>query len=107
MIARFATKYKEAIPSFETLTGLLGIVPEAEKSEAAAPEANSETSALLKVLAAVTEWEEPAKKGSRTFNDKTFYESLAKQAESGRQLSPKQLFALKKMANKYSGNKEE
>jgi len=107
VIARFATKYKDAIPAFETLTGLLGIVPEGEKSEAAAPEANSETSALLKILAAVTEWEEPAKKGSRTFNDKTFYESLAKQAESGRQLSPKQLFALKKMANKYSGNKEE
>ena len=67
----------------------------------------NETGNLLKVLAAVTEWEEPAKKGNRTFNDKTFYESLAKQAESGRTLSPKQLFALKKMANKYSGNKEE
>ncbi|MFA6103964.1 MAG: type I DNA topoisomerase [Victivallaceae bacterium] len=109
VIARFATKYKDAIPTFETLTGLLGIVPEAGKSEtdAAAPEASSETSTLLKVLAAVTEWEEPAQKGNRTFNDKTFYESLAKQAEGGKQLSPKQLFALKKMANKYSGNKEE
>ena len=112
VIARFATKYKEAIPTFETLSGLLGIAaaPEAEKGEgdaAAAPQADNETGNLLKILAAVTEWEEPAKKGNRTFNDKTFYESLAKQAESGRQLSPKQIFALKKMANKYSGNKEE
>ncbi len=113
VIARFATKYKDAVPTFETLSGLLGITaaaaPDAEKGEgeAAAPQADNETGNLLKVLAAVTEWEEPAKKGSRTFNDKTFYESLAKQAESGRTLSPKQLFALKKMANKYSGNKEE
>ena len=111
MISRFAAKYKDAIPTIHTLNELLGTPPEAEGSapaaNAAGAEDSNETGTLLKILAAVTEWEEPVQKGSRTFNDKTFYESLAKQAESGRQLSPKQVFALKKMADKYSGKKEE
>jgi len=111
VISRFAAKYKDAIPTINTLNELLGTPPEAEGSapaaNAAGAEDSNETGTLLKILAAVTEWEEPVQKGSRTFNDKTFYESLAKQAESGRQLSPKQVFALKKMADKYSGKKEE
>ena len=52
-------------------------------------------------LAKVTDWAEPVKKGRRTFSDKSFYESLKKQYDGGRELSVKQVAALKKLVSKY------
>ncbi|MBR4956208.1 MAG: hypothetical protein IKZ31_00480 [Lentisphaeria bacterium] len=46
-------------------------------------------------------WAEPVKRGRFTFNDKDFYESLRGQFYNGKQLSPKQIAALQKLAAKY------
>ena len=69
--------------------------------EAAAPAASPETERLLEGLKAVTQWAEPVKRGRFTYDDKAFYESLAKQYAAGRRFSEKQQAALAKMAAKY------
>ena len=56
---------------------------------------------ILKAFAEVKTWAEPEKKGRRVYDDKEFYESLAKQRATGRILSPKQSAALMKLAAKY------
>ena len=48
------------------------------------------------------EWEEPVKKGARTFDDKKFFHSLKKQMESGKTLSEKQMNAFRRIAAKYA-----
>ena len=68
---------------------------------AAAPVASPETERLLEGLKAVTQWAEPVKRGRFTYDDKAFYESLAKQYAAGRRFSEKQQAALAKMAAKY------
>ena len=50
----------------------------------------------------MTEWAEPVKKGRFTFDDKVFYESVSRQFNSGKVLSPKQLAALEKLVEKYA-----
>ncbi len=66
-------------------------------------EAAKEISRMLESLAVVTAWEEPAKKGRRFFNDKSFYNSLREQFTQKGALSPKQVAALAKLAGKYAG----
>ena len=79
--------------------------PAGEGGETAAPAApaapNPEVTRLLEELGKVTEWAEPVKKGRFTYDDKVFYESLAKQHASGKILSERQQAALIKMAGKY------
>lgn len=55
----------------------------------------------LDFLASVTRWDEPVKKGRRVYDDRIFYDSLAKQKAKGKKLSEKQLAALAKLAAKY------
>ena len=46
-------------------------------------------------------WDEPIKRGKITYDDKKFFDSLKKQALSGKLLSSRQSAALVKMAEKY------
>jgi DNA topoisomerase-1 len=102
VLQRFALKYKESITDFEKLCGLMGMDPNAtEEQGAEKAEMSGEVKELLEILGKVTEWAEPVKKGRRVYDDKAFYESLVNQAQSGKTLSPKQVFALKKLAGKY------
>ena len=55
---------------------------------------------LLNVLQAVT-WDDPVKRGGRTFNDKRFYSSLADQVAQGKGLSEPQAAALRRLSVKY------
>ena len=57
---------------------------------------------LLEAFAKVTNWAEPRKVGRSVYDDKAFYESLLKQYNNGKVLSPKQVAALKKLGTKYS-----
>jgi DNA topoisomerase-1 len=104
VMARFAAKYSEFIQDFDQLAASLNI-PAATAPPAVPLAEQQEVTSLLNAMAAVTQWAEPVKKGGRTYDDKSFVDSIKKQFESGKQLSSKQLFALKKMAGKYV-NKE-
>jgi DNA topoisomerase I len=47
------------------------------------------------------EWDEPTKSRGRTYDDKKFFTSLRKQAESGKVLSEKQMGVMTRFATKY------
>lgn len=64
-------------------------------------EINSEIADLLKKMAQITTWEAPAQKGRFAFDDKKFFQSIEKQFKSKKQLSVKQIDAIKKLAVKY------
>ena len=73
----------------------------AQKAEAA--ERGVDTPALLDIFKAfdTVKFAEPVVRRGRTFDDKKFFDSLRKQAESGKLLSDKQLEALGKIAQRY------
>ncbi|HBC85508.1 MAG TPA: type I DNA topoisomerase [Lentisphaeria bacterium] len=104
-VKKLTTKYKEQLPSFADLSLKLSLdAPSAPAGGGtdAAPAANAdEIRDLLTSLSTVTAWEQPVKKGFRTFNDKSFYESLDKQFAAKGNLSVKQVAALKKLAGRY------
>lgn len=108
-LKKMAEKYRPQIPNFDQLAPLLGVAAGAAATGEAgdgapAPARNAEVEAILEKMSKFTAWAEPTKKGPRVFDDKVFFQSLDKQYRDGRQLSDKQVFALKKMATKYHLN---
>ena len=89
-------KYSEQIPNFETLR------VEFKLDEKKEVEVDPSIAPILEMMAAISEWDEPVKRGKREFNDKTFYESLASQFKGRGALSDRQLGALKKMVARYA-----
>lgn len=97
-LAKMASRYAEAIPGYEELMKELGITVEKPSEDGGS---QTEADRVLKALSEIKEWAAPEKKGRRVYDDREFYESLAKQRASGRVLSPKQSAALMKLAAKY------
>ncbi|MCF6177693.1 MAG: type I DNA topoisomerase [Victivallaceae bacterium] len=64
---------------------------------------SDDTEKYKKIFAAFNnlEWDEPTKSRGRTYDDKKFFNSLKKQAESGKVLSEKQLGVINRFAIKY------
>ncbi|MBN1558563.1 MAG: type I DNA topoisomerase [Lentisphaerae bacterium] len=73
--------------------------------ELTAPEraADEESGPLLDALRTVTEWKEPVTRGKRTFDDRAFYESLARHFGERGCLTERQRAALKKLVRRYAG----
>jgi hypothetical protein len=90
------TKYSEQIPDFDS------VKTEFKLDEKKEVEADPSVAPVLALMAHVSKWAEPTKRGKREFNDKTFFESLAAQFKSKGALSDRQLAALKKMAARYA-----
>jgi DNA topoisomerase-1 len=127
VLVRLGHQYQGQIPAYQELCSLLGCEPLAVTPGGAAPDSaaaadpavtegktaaaptrteSAETAGLLEQLSQVTTWEEPVKSGKFTRDDKEFYQSLKKQSESGKILSSKQVYCLKKMVEKYFAPKE-
>ena len=118
-LRRMAAKYRGQLVNPELVDSILGTsapaAPEGSAggaetgtTPAAAPaEQDPRVAPLLEQLSHVTQWAEPVKRGRFTYDDREFYESIAKQAASGRILSPRQVAALVKMAAKYETKQEE
>ncbi len=98
-LGKLALKYRNKLEDFSRLSELLGIEEEAEKPP------DTESAQMLKELEAVDKWDEPVKRKKRTYDDKAFVESLAKQFERRGSLSPKQKSALRKIHARYSGKR--
>jgi len=115
-----ALKYKEQVPNLGALAGefsfqddLRGVEElQAERAAVAAERAKamaSEDTAKLKEafeILASAPWDPPVKRGSRTYDDKKFFESLRKQLDAGRPLSEKQIAALRKLSARYADKLE-
>jgi hypothetical protein len=61
---------------------------------------------LLAKLKDVTHWHKTVSKGGKAFDDKTFYDSLAKQYAQRKSLTPRQKSALKRMSRRYGAGAE-
>ncbi|NLL83315.1 MAG: type I DNA topoisomerase [Lentisphaerae bacterium] len=70
-------------------------------TESNATEVDEESGALLEMMAGITTWREPTTRGKVTFDDHAFYESLSQQYALKKNLSPRQVAALKKMISRY------
>jgi len=90
---RLVTKYAARIPDFEKLAPELGLDPEVEEDNESGP--------LLELLAEVKTFNEPVKRGRKTWDDAEFAQSLTQQFEARKSLSPRQRGALKTMLGRY------
>ena len=105
VLKRMAAKYRGELTDTALVDSILGAP--AAPAENVAESATADTApaadvtAALDILKQVTEWAEPVKKGRFTYDDKQFYESIAKQHAAGKALSPKQVAAIAKLAEKY------
>jgi DNA topoisomerase-1 len=103
VLARMAVKYSEQLANAEFVLATLNAeVPSAPQSA----EAAADILELLEKLEKVQNWAPPSKKGRFSFDDKVFYQSLARQFREKKQLSDKQRAALAKMAAKYKAEIE-
>ncbi len=96
-VDRMVNKYKAQIPEFGELDMSASSAPGGE----ADPNAAAQIESLLKAFQAVTEWKAPVERRGRTWNDKEFFDSLSRQFAEKKNLSPRQLGALRKMAARY------
>jgi DNA topoisomerase I len=92
---RLVMKYAEQIDGFEQHAERLGLNRVAEGGDPTA-------GPVLEMMAGISEWAPPVARGKRTWDDKEFYESLRKQFAERKQLSDRQVAALKKMASRYA-----
>jgi len=93
---RLTLKYSEQIPNFEAIR------PELNIAEAPPGESDPLAGEILELLAKITEWKEPVKRGLRVWDDKEFFTSLDRQFRQKKSLSPRQTAAMRKMAGRYA-----
>lgn len=89
--------HSSGIPNFESIKDSLGL----GELEVVVDEISG---ILLDVLAKITEWREPVKKGKRVYDDKSFYESLSKHYSSKKFLSERQQKALRGIVERYAAS---
>ena len=100
-LQKLACRYLDSVPELKGAAAELGLTAElAAASQPRAP-ASPATLRKLELLKPIT-FGAPRKFGRRTYDDRTFFESLRKQAEDGRGLSEKQIGVLDKMLRKYA-----
>ncbi len=115
-ILSMAARYADRLPGLLDTARELGVAPQIEAlithhqipaAERAATKAASyahqaaDVAPLLEAMAKVA-WEAPVKRGRRTYDDKRFYKSLARQADEGQGgFSEPQMDALRRLAVKY------
>lgn len=110
-----AARYADQIPGLFEAADKLGVRAQldalirrnAGQDESGAPLekktaafASAEVAPLTAAMAKI-DWEAPSKRGRRTYDDKKFFKSLARQVEDGSGLSEPQMDALRKLAAKY------
>ncbi|MBQ4315212.1 MAG: hypothetical protein IJC21_07215 [Lentisphaeria bacterium] len=104
-LVKMANKYQSQLDNAENVFAILNVAPAPAEENAAQQEnsgaASAGASELIAALCKVEKWEEPVKRGKFSFDDKKFFQSVKKQFDDGRTLSPKQISALDKLATKY------
>ncbi|MBU0679523.1 MAG: type I DNA topoisomerase [Verrucomicrobia bacterium] len=92
---RLVMKYRDQIPNLDDMAADLDLMLEEDTlDESVEP--------VLSLLGKVKEWKEPVQKGKRTWDDRSFFQSLSRQFGTKKSLSPKQVASLKKLAGRYA-----
>jgi DNA topoisomerase-1 len=112
VLLRLCAKYSSQLPGFNEIAEKYDFVEDWQaalskhneilEKQANAPSEN-EVAKFKKMLSCFdnVKFEEPVKRGKRTYDDKKFIGSFANQVESGKALSEKQLAVLGRFAAKY------
>lgn len=100
VLKRMVAKYQKQLAEPSEIFKIMGMEQTAEPVDAQTPQLN--TQEMLNVLSQVRNWAEPVKHGRFAFDEKKFYQSVAQQFADGKQLSDKQLNAIKKIYDKYT-----
>jgi DNA topoisomerase-1 len=95
VLNRLVLKYADRIQDFEAIRDSLGLDEQGGTVD-------TESGALLERLKQVTDWKQVTTKAGKTFDDKTFYDSLSRQFAQRKSLTPRQKAALMRMARKYT-----
>ena len=90
---RLVKKYAAQINDFDQRAEEAGLINDLEEDNESGP--------LIDLLQHVETYNEPTKRGNRTWDDKQFADSLKKQFEARKSLTPRQRAALKKMLARY------
>ncbi len=101
-LGKMVEKYKDQLNGAEEMLCTVSSKFAAADDDPAAEEKNAAARELLKQFAKVTKWAEPVREGRRVYDDKEFVNSISGHLNAGKNLSDKQLEALKKMAAKYA-----
>ncbi len=106
-----AASYEEQIPQLWQVTEELGVADEVrqlverrrQRREQQEQRGEQEESAVEDLLQAMekVQWQPPRQSGGRVYDDQKFFQSLKKQKESGRKLTPAQVRALGQLALRY------
>lgn len=91
---RLLQKYAGHISNFEACAARWGLAQQTPSDPHAGP--------LVDMARAITQWKAPVQRGKRVWDDKEFVESLIRQYEGKRTLSPRQVAALKKLLRRYA-----
>ncbi len=94
-LVSLAEKYKDQIPNFENV--VKNIEFPKEDKETKTVEVSAENIELIELLKDV-KFDAP----TGTFDESSFFESLSSRVKSGKELTAKQVYALKKIVSKYS-----
>ena len=90
---RLVKKYAAQIKDFDQKAEEAGLINDVEEDHESGP--------LIELLQHVETFNEPTKRGNRTWDDGQFADSLKKQFEARKSLTPRQRDALKKMLARY------
>lgn len=96
---KLMVKYRDQLPDYDKLAEEFNLAELDNNAEISLPEAK----AVLDITKDVDVWSKPVTRGKRTFNDEEFVASLREQVESGKNLSTKQLGALRRLIGRYAG----
>jgi len=99
VLDRLLLKYAEQIPNFSSERQSLGLGEAATAASASA--ADSDLAAIIERLSHSTTWKPPEDRKGKTYDDRLFFESLARQFRERGRLTPRQVSALKRLARSY------
>jgi len=97
-LKKLIVKYKKFVKNFETAAEKFELSSEGVEIT---PEQKLLIQGVLDLGKTISKWNEPVKRGKRTYDDSEFYQSVSQQFEQKGLLSDRQLGALKKMLGRY------
>ncbi len=100
VLKRMVLKYRKQFENAAEILSVMGLEDENKSNSTVAETVSPQE--MIDALGKVTVWAEPVKKGRFAFDEKRFYQSIAQQFGNGKELSEKQLNALKKLYDKYT-----
>ena len=103
VLKRMVAKYIPQLSNAAEIMEIMGIDAPVQSDKQPQTD-NLSMQEMLDSLSTVQNWAEPVRKGRFSFDEKNFYQSVAQQFSSGKQLSEKQFNAVKKLHDKYIVN---